>query len=233
MRLFFSQNITDDRGFLSPEDSRHVVKSLRMKTGDEINITDGKGFCYSACIEDANFRKCTFSIHGSDRKEKNWNFYLHIAVAPTKNIDRFEWFLEKATEMGIDEITPILTDNSERKRIKMDRCKRILQSAMKQSHKFILPKINNLQTFSDFIKSTSHEENKFIAHCYEDKKAAVKNLKTPDRLTIVIGPEGDFTQEEVSLAQNANFTPLSLGDSRLRTETAAVFACNAAHLNAN
>jgi 16S rRNA (uracil1498-N3)-methyltransferase len=232
MRLFFSQNITDNRGFLSPEDSRHVVKSLRMKAGDEINITDGKGICYSARIEDANFRKCTFSIYGSDRKEKNWNFHLHIAIAPTKNIDRFEWFLEKATELGIDEITPILTDNSERKRIKMDRCERILQSAMKQSHKFTLPKINELIAFSDFIENTSQEVDKFIAHCYDGEKTDIKNLQTPDRLTIVIGPEGDFTQEEVSLAQNANFTPLSLGRSRLRTETAAVFACNAAHLNA-
>lgn len=232
MRLFFSQNIKDDHGFLSPEDSRHVVKSLRMKAGDKIDITDGKGFCYSAQIEDANFRKCTFTVLGSDQKEKTWNFHLHMAVSPTKNIDRFEWFLEKATEMGIDEITPILTDNSERKRIKMDRCERILQSAMKQSHKFTLPTINELQTFSNFIENTSQEQNKYIAHCYEGEKTDVKNIKTPDRLTIVIGPEGDFTQEEVSLAQNANFTPLSLGDSRLRTETAAVFACNAAHINA-
>jgi len=163
-----------------------------------------------------------------EKKEKNHNYYLHIAISPTKNASRFEWFLEKATEIGIDEITPILSQRSERKKINIDRCERILISSIKQSLKFHLPKLNDPISYNDFIKQKING-NKFIAHCLETKKEKLSN-SINKICTILIGPEGDFTEEEINLAKDHGYKPLSLGSSRLRTETAGVVATHSVNL---
>lgn len=229
MQLFYTPDITKnaDSFTFDKTESRHIMKVLRKRTSDQLFITNGKGQLFTSEITIGNDKSCTVKIVKVETKEKPWNYNLHIAIAPTKNIDRFEWFLEKATEIGIDEITPILCDRSERKIIKIDRLNRILESAMKQSLKFQLPKLNNLTSFSDFIEH-SNDESLFIAHCEDsDKKtlkSALETVKSTSKhtITILIGPEGDFSNSEIEAAINKNFKPISLGESRLRTETAGI-----------
>ena len=158
--------------------------------------------------------------------KKPWDYYLHVAIAPTKNNDRFEWFLEKATEIGIDEITPIICANSERRVVKLERFEKIIQSAMKQSLKFTLPKLNETIKLNDFLKQ-EFEGQVCIAHCEEQEKTLLQSVVKPsEKITILIGPEGDFSSEEIKKCLAKNFTPISLGESRLRTETAALVAVN-------
>ncbi|MGB1283278.1 MAG: 16S rRNA (uracil(1498)-N(3))-methyltransferase [Polaribacter sp.] len=212
-------------------ESRHIIRVLRKKEGDILHITNGKGFLFKAEISIANDKKCMATIISSEEKPKPWNYYLHIAIAPTKNNDRFEWFLEKATEIGIDEITPIICQNSERKVVKLERFDKIIQSAMKQSLKFRLPKLNPPTNFSEFI----HQDFKgkvCIAHCEPSDKNLRKVEKQllqavihpSEKVTILIGPEGDFSSEEITKAMAKNMVPISLGTSRLRTETAGLVA---------
>jgi 16S rRNA (uracil1498-N3)-methyltransferase len=196
---------------------------LRKKEDDILNFTDGKGGFYKAEITVADSRKCRLQIVSSEQKEKQHNYYLHIAIAPTKNMDRFEWFLEKATEIGIDEITPIICEHSERKIIKKERCNRILLSAMKQSLKFYLPKLNEAITLKDFLKQ-DFEGNKYIAHCEEGNKTELRVENIEPRTLILIGPEGDFSTSEIEIALQNQFKAVSLGTSRLRTETAGIVA---------
>ncbi|MET2985687.1 16S rRNA (uracil(1498)-N(3))-methyltransferase [Aureibaculum conchae] len=224
MQLFYTSKITKDSNTFTFDktESRHIVKVLRKKPNDQLFITNGKGELFTSEISIANDKNCTVKIINVETREKSWNYYLHVAIAPTKNIDRFEWFLEKATEIGIDEITPILCDHSERKIIKMDRLTRILESAMKQSLKFQLPKLNSLTSFSDLIMH-NNSENLFIAHCEDSDKKTLKQLLKPQQnATILIGPEGDFSNAEIETAIDKNFKPISLGKSRLRTETAGI-----------
>ncbi len=226
MQLFYTPNITTvtDTFSFDKTESKHIIKVLRKKTSDKLFITNGKNQLFTSEIIISNDKNCTVRIINVETKEKPWNYNLHIAMAPTKNIDRFEWFLEKATEIGIDEITPILCDHSERKIIKMDRLTRILESAMKQSLKFQLPKLNNLISFSEFIK-TNESSNLFIAHCEDTSKTNLKEvLKPKQNGTILIGPEGDFSTIEIETAINSSYQPISLGESRLRTETAGIVA---------
>ena len=222
MQLFYIQN-PESEIILSAEESKHATKVLRKKEGDILNFTDGKGYFYKAKITVADTRKCRLQVVSSEQKEKQHNYHLHIAIAPTKNMDRYEWFLEKATEIGIDEITPIICSRSERKVIKTERCNRILLSAMKQSLKFHLPKLNEAITLKNFLKQ-DFEGNKYIAHCEEGNKTELKEKKKEKRTLILIGPEGDFSPTEIELALQNQFKAVSLGTSRLRTETAGIIA---------
>lgn len=232
MQLFYNSDISaNDKQFtFDKTESRHIVKVLRKKDGDILHITNGKNQLFTVKIILANDKKCLVEIINSETKRKPWNYYLHIAIAPTKNNDRLEWFLEKVTEIGIDEITPIICDNSERKVLKTERLQKIVQSAMKQSLKFNIPKLNEAIKFSEFIKHNT-KGDLFIAHCEEaDKKSLAKELKPNTSSTIMIGPEGDFSSKEIEIALANNFIPVTLGESRLRTETAGVVVTQTAAL---
>ena len=222
MQLFFIEN-PESEIVLSKEESKHATKVLRKKEGDILNFTDGKGGFYKAEITVADTKKCRLQIISSEQKPKQHNYHLHIAIAPTKNMDRYEWFLEKATEIGIDEITPIICERSERKVIKAERCNRILLSAMKQSLKLHLPKLNETITLKDFLKQ-DFEGNKYIAHCEDGEKTELRKEEKTEKTLILIGPEGDFSSTEVELALQNQFKTVSLGGSRLRTETAGIVA---------
>jgi 16S rRNA (uracil1498-N3)-methyltransferase len=227
MQLFYNPNITEvDTTFnFDKDESRHIVKVLRKKVNDQLHITNGKGSLFEAELILADIKHCSVKINSVTQQAKR-NLHLHLAVAPTKMNDRYEWFLEKATEIGIEEITPIICDNSERKVVKIERFEKILQSAMKQSLQYYLPKINNPITFKDFIHKDL-SDNKFIAHCEDVNKNSLKSqLNANTDCIILIGPEGDFSVKEIEMALAANFIPVTLGNTRLRTETAAVVACH-------
>ena len=229
MQLFYNPTIKkSDTEIVFPKDeSKHIVKVLRKNIGDKLNITNGKGFLFTAEITDVNQNKCRALIQDF-KEERDKKYHLHLAVAPTKMNDRFETFLEKATEIGLDSITPIICDHSERKIVKINRLERVLQSAMKQSLHFTLPKINEAISFKDFVEQEQNEQ-KFIAHCEElDKKSLQKEMKPGGNYTVLIGPEGDFSPEEIELAIKNSFLPVTLGNTRLRTETAAIVAAHTA-----
>lgn len=226
MQLFYNPHIEQNTKEITfnKDESRHIVRVLRKKENDILHITNGKGYLFLATISMANDKKCIATITEVQEKPKNWNYYLHMVVAPTKNIDRFEWFLEKATEIGVDEITPIICQNSERKVVKTERLEKIIQSAMKQSLKFTLPKLNEPLKFSDFIQQSFTNEV-FIAHCEVSEKKSLKEaVQANSKITILIGPEGDFSSEEIKKSIAEHFVPITLGNNRLRTETAAVVA---------
>ena len=222
MQLFYLENPQSEI-ILSAEESKHSIKVLRKKEGDILNFTDGKGMFYKAKIILADSRKCTLEVVSREQKSKNHDYYLHIAIAPTKNIERFEWFLEKATEIGIDEITPIICFRSQRKTIKNERASRILLSAIKQSLKYHLPKLNETTSLKNFLKQDLLGK-KYIAHCENSKKYDLKSENKFEKVTILIGPEGDFSIEEIELAKAQKFKEISLGESRLRTETAGIIS---------
>jgi 16S rRNA (uracil1498-N3)-methyltransferase len=231
MQLFFNPNISDNNKEFSfdKEESRHIVKVLRKKVGDIIHITNGKGWLFEAELILADLKHCTVTLSDISKKEPRY-YKIHLAVAPTKMNDRYEWFLEKATEIGIDEITPIICDNSERKVIKQERFEKIIQSAMKQSLQCYLPKLNPAVSFKDFI-AQNIDGDKFIAHCEEtDRKSLKSQVNTKSSTLILIGPEGDFSVKEITMALDAHFIPVTLGKNRLRTETAAVAACHSVAL---
>lgn len=228
MQLFYTPTITEKSQTFTFDktESRHIVRVLRKSEGDILKITNGKGLLFTAEITVASDKKCQVTILNFSIQKKSWDYHLHIAVAPTKLNDRMEWFLEKATEIGIDEITPIICHHSERKVIKLERFEKIILSGMKQSLKFHLPKINEAVTFKEFIKSNPTGDL-FIAHCEEqDKKSFKYEIKPDTDITILIGPEGDFSPTEIETALQHKYTPVTLGESRLRTETAALVACH-------
>ena len=229
MQLFFTEN-TENDFTISSEESKHITRVLRKKEGDILNFTDGKGNLLVSEITSSDTRKTRVKVIEKTEKEKGHNYYLHIAIAPTKNMDRFEWFLEKATEIGIDEITPIICDRSERKVVKTERCNRILLSAMKQSLKYRLPKLNESISFTDFIQK-NFDGSKYIAHCEQGEKIELKEKNTEKRTLILIGPEGDFSATEIKKAANNNYQSISLGNSRLRTETAGVVSATTINNN--
>lgn len=227
MQLFYNSDIKqgDITFFFDKEESKHIVKVLRKKESDKIYITNGIGFLFESEIILASEKKCEVKITNETFQEPD-KFYTHIAVAPTKMNDRLEWFLEKATEIGIHEITPIICDHSERKVYKIDRAEKIIQAAIKQSINYYIPKINEPISFAQFVKSNS-EGQKFIAHCEETDKKTFKNeVNKEKKVTILIGPEGDFSTKEINLAIENHFIPVTLGNTRLRTETAALVACH-------
>ena len=227
MQLFYTPHISEtEKSFVfDKEESKHIVKVLRKKEGDILHITNGLGYLFKTKIALASDSKCTVTIESFEKQEQP-KFCLHLAVAPTKMNERFEWFLEKATEIGIQEITPIICDHSERKTIKIDRFQKIIESAMKQSLHYYLPILNEPATFKEFIKK-DFKGQKFIAHCEETDKKSLKNeLHSNSNITILIGPEGDFSVKEIQMALDNAFIPVTLGNTRLRTETAAVVACH-------
>jgi 16S rRNA (uracil1498-N3)-methyltransferase len=227
MQLFYTSEINSSISEFSfdKEESKHIVKVLRRKEGDILHVTNGLGFLFITEIILASEKKCTVKINTIEEQPRT-DFNLHLAVAPTKMNERYEWFLEKATEIGIHEITPIICDHSERKVIKTERFDKIIQSAMKQSNQFYLPKLNDPISFKDFINQ-KHSGLLFIAHCEETQKKLLKEVIQPnEKYTILIGPEGDFSEKEIVIALQNNFIPVSLGNTRLRTETAAIVACH-------
>lgn len=232
MHLFYTPDILQSQDSplytLNEEESKHCIRVLRLTEHDTITLVDGQGGWYTAQITDANPKRCTVNITEVKRNYQQQNNYLHIAIAPTKSIDRTEWFIEKATETGINEISIINCKNSERTVVKSERLTKVAVSAMKQSLKACLPVINEMADLKKFITSTTtFTGKKFIAHCYpNEQKPHLKNLYTKGQAAIVlIGPEGDFTPDEVTLAIENGYQQINLGQSRLRTETAALYAC--------
>jgi 16S rRNA (uracil1498-N3)-methyltransferase len=227
MQLFYNPNIneTTENFSFDKEESKHIIKVLRKKDNDILYVTNGFGYLFKTEITLASDNKCTVKIISFEKSAPS-KFHLHLAVAPTKMNDRFEWFLEKATEIGIYEITPIICDRSERKVINNERFDKILLTAMKQSNVLFLPKLNKAISFKEFIKQ-KQEGLSFIAHCEETNKKTLKSaLEINKDITVLIGPEGDFSEKEIELALDNNYVPVSLGNTRLRTETAAIVACH-------
>jgi 16S rRNA (uracil1498-N3)-methyltransferase len=228
MQLFYSNNRRSGIFTFDETESRHIIRVLRHETGDSIKVTDGMGSIYEATIIDGNFRQCKAEITGKIPSYRKHDYYLHIAIAPTKNQDRLEWFVEKAVEMGIDEISPLLCEHSERKKINLERLQKIALSAMKQSIKTHITRVNDIEDFKDFV-TRPFDGKKFIAHISggaEEKNSRLADVYFKnDKALFLIGPEGDFSMEEISLAVQNNFLPISLGSSRLRTETAGLTAC--------
>lgn len=227
MQLFYNPDIDESTESFSfdKEESRHIIKVLRKKDSDILHVTNGLGLLFETEITLASDNKCIVQVL-SIKKSPEPKFHLHLAVAPTKMNDRFEWFLEKATEIGIQEITPIICDRSERKVINLERFEKIILSAMKQSNETYLPKLNEAISFKEFVK----QQNKglqLIAHCEETDKKSLKDILKPNEsVTMLIGPEGDFSEKEIALALENNYQPVTLGNTRLRTETAAIVACH-------
>ena len=232
MQLFYTTNIQSGLAILDEDEARHTVQVLRRKVGDTMQLTDGKGNLYEGEIVELGKKTGMVGIKKTIEAYNKRPFYLHIAIAPTKNIDRFEWFLEKATEIGIDEITPLICKRSERTVVKHERLNGILISAMKQSLKTYLPKLNEAIDFQRFMKNDfSQVKNKMIAYCNDDTIRPLSiAYQKQENSVILIGPEGDFTEGEVGMAFEHHFIGISLGKSRLRTETAGLVACHTVNL---
>lgn len=231
MYLFYCPDI-ETQHTLSEEESGHCVRVLRYSIGDEILITDGKGTTYTARITNPHPKHCEFEILTREPQAKGHNIHLHIAIAPTKNVERLEWMIEKCTEIGVDEITPLLCRFSERKQLRTDRLQKIILSAAKQSLTPYLPVLHELTPYDAFVRDqAAKEQQNFIAHCYKEDKRVLQHEIVPGRdVLVLIGPEGDFSEQEVKEALDLGFVPVSLGNSRLRTETAGVVACHTAIL---
>jgi 16S rRNA (uracil1498-N3)-methyltransferase len=230
MHIFYTPDISGHNYTLDETESKHCIRVLRLETGDVVTLVDGKGGFFTAEITDPNPKRCTVKVIKSELNFGFRNFSIHVAIAPTKNIERIEWFLEKATEIGINRVTPLLCRYSERKEIKADRLEKLMVSAMKQSLKACLPQLDEMTKFNDFIKQPFPGQ-KFIAHCEEQHRDLLsKMIVSNQNYLILIGPEGDFSSEEIEQAIKAGFHPVSLGDSRLRTETAGVVACHTFNL---
>lgn len=227
--IFFAPDIRQTLT-LPEQESQHCAKVLRMREGDNLTVTDGKGFFYNCTLLQAHHKHCLVGINEERAQAKSWNFELQIGFAPTKNIDRVEWFAEKATEIGIDRFTPLLCRFSERKELKNSRLEKIVVSAMKQSQQAVLPVMDEMTSFAQFIQQPFNGR-KFIAHCYSTPKTALTKLYGKgESALILIGPEGDFSEEEVQQAISHGFEPISLGENRLRTETACLSACQIVHI---
>lgn len=231
MQLFFCNNIIDGLATLDEEEARHCTQVLRKRLGDQMHFVDGEGGWYEGVIASLNKKNCTIEITKVIQAFQKPKANIHIAIAPTKNIARFEWFLEKATEIGISQVTPLLCQRSERKNIRNDRLEKVLLSAMKQSLKAYLPKLAPLTSFQTFVESFPESEKCYIAHCGKEVNHHLKDNCLPGQdVTILIGPEGDFSEEEIELAKAKSFQEITLGKSRLRTETAGVVACHIVNL---
>ena len=227
MQLFYNPNINEatENFSFDKEESKHIIKVLRKKDTDVLHVTNGLGYLFTTEITLASDSKCTVKIISFEKTNPSKS-RLHLAVAPTKMNDRYEWFLEKATEIGIQEITPIICDHSERKVINNERFDKILLAAMKQANELYLPKLNPAITFKEFM-NLQNDDIKYIAHCEETDKKTLKSVLQPNQnITMLIGPEGDFSQKEITLALSNDYIPVSLGNTRLRTETAAIVACH-------
>ncbi|MDP2724308.1 MAG: 16S rRNA (uracil(1498)-N(3))-methyltransferase [Bacteroidales bacterium] len=230
MNLFYTPQLQKPQFKLDEEESKHLIRVLRKQIGDVITTTDGKGKFYECEIIVGNAKGCMVEVKSERNGDDTRNFLIHLAVAPTKNINRFEWFLEKATEMGVDSLTPIITFHSERRDVKPDRLEKVLVAAMKQSLKSQLPELHDAVKFNQFIQKP-FDGDKFIAFIDREVTRELASLCKPNKNTLVlIGPEGDFSHEEVEAAKQQGFIPVKLGPARLRTETAGVAACHTIHV---
>lgn len=227
MQLFYQPELVNGIRYLDADESRHAIKVLRLKVDQEINLIDGNGTFYKARITQDNHKKCEFEVIEKKHEKKSRGF-RHVAIAPTKNLDRMEWFVEKAVEIGVDRISFILTKNSERKVLKTERLTKKAVSAMKQSVKAQLPLIDEMVSLKEFLNTSDHP-NKFIAYVDFDNPMELQSVVKEDNL-VLIGPEGDFTTEEIELALAKGFHKVSLGQSRLRTETAGIAAVHILNL---
>lgn len=228
MQLFYTPDIMphDKAYVLSESESKHAIRVLRLTEGQLIHLVDGKGGLYVGTVVDAHPKRTAIAIEDFKPNYERRPYYLHIAVAPTKNIERIEWFLEKATEVGIDEVTPLICEHSERKEVKSERLNKVMVAAMKQSLKTYLPTFNEAVKLTDFLKKEEAGLQKFIAHCADgEKQYLMGRIAAAGRYVILIGPEGDFSASEISTAAEAGYIPITLGAARLRTETAALMAC--------
>lgn len=231
MIQFYAPHILD-QGVLPESDSAHCCRVLRMKEGDEVLVVDGKGTRYRCVIVEAHPKHTSLEIVESESLPSHWGFELTLAVAPTKNADRIEWLLEKVVEMGIDRIVLLKCKRSERKIMKLERLEKVMVSAMKQSLKGVLPVLEEVASFSDFVRSVDVASQKFIGYCDDayPRNEFVKLCEAGNPVVIMIGPEGDFSPEEVDEAVKNGFVPVTFGESRLRTETAALYGVAAAHV---
>ena len=232
MQLFYAPDITPPLHTLSEEESKHCVRVLRLGRGDTLHITDGRGNLFCCEITDDNPKRCTVRVTETRAGWEALPYSLTMAVAPTKNADRFEWFLEKATEVGVSEIVPLLCERSERRALKIERAERVVVSAMKQSLKAFCPALRPLPPLADLL-AEPFDGRRLIAHCDAprmEKRHLFDALRPHENLLVLIGPEGDFSEEEVKKAIENGFEPISLGRSRLRTETAALVACHILNL---
>ncbi|MFP4556338.1 MAG: 16S rRNA (uracil(1498)-N(3))-methyltransferase [Bacteroidales bacterium] len=225
MQLFYIPSFDNGTITLPQDESRHCIRVLRLTQGSVIQVVDGKGNFSTCKIADPNPKRCIAEVVETHKEFGKRDFHLHIAIAPTKNIDRFEWFLEKATEIGIDEITPMLCEHSERKIIKPERLERVLVAAIKQSIKAYKPKLNPLTPFNEVVNKAT-EDIKLIGYCNDYSQLHMKQqVDKRKSIVFLVGPEGDFSPEEAELAIKNGFSQTILGSSRLRTETAGVMAC--------
>ncbi len=232
MELFFSDDVQDSRIRLDPEESAHLVRVLRHRVGDEVAVIDGRGTLYHCVLELADARGAEVRIMREEPGFGAHPYRLTMAVCPTKNIDRYEWFVEKATEIGVDVIAPVIGERSERRVVKTERLRRIALSATKQSLKAAIPQIAEPVSVRDLIVSAPADALKLICYCFDDvERKQIQHLLPSKEIIILIGPEGDFSPEEAALARERGWIPVSLGDSRLRTETAAVVAATAIYFN--
>jgi 16S rRNA (uracil1498-N3)-methyltransferase len=231
MEIFFSDDICDGRVRLDAEESGHCVRVLRHRPGDEISVIDGRGTLYRCALEIADAKGAEARVIEAQPGFGAHPYHLTMAVCPTKNIDRFEWFVEKATEIGVDVIAPVIGERSERRVLKTDRLRRLTLSAAKQSLKAAIPTVAEPQSVRDFILAAPADALKLICYCFDDvERRQIQQLLPAKKICILIGPEGDFSPEEAALARERGWVPVSLGDSRLRTETAAVVAATAVYL---
>lgn len=229
MLLFYAPDIIGSTYVLPETESRHALKVMRLRIGDEIHITDGMGNMYTTRIVNNDMKACMVEVVNVERNYQPLSYQLHIAVAPTKNTDRLEWFVEKAVEIGISGISAIVCDNSERVSVKAERLQRVMVAAMKQSLRAYMPQLEVNVPFKDLLQSyKTMNMPKLIAYCGESPvpKVPLKHAVQPGEPALVlIGPEGDFSENEFRMALEQGFTPVTLGDMRLRTETAALYAC--------
>lgn len=226
MNSFYLSNISGKTIQLSQEESRHCIKVLRLRKGDIVQLLNGKGSVFEAAIQIPDSRSCILELLKETKFPNSRSYHLTIAIAPTKNMDRFEWFVEKSTEIGIDRIIPLICQHAERKELKPERIEKILIAAMKQSGQTFLPELDKLTFFKELI-SRPFDGDKLIAHCEPgDKKRLKESVTTGSNTMVLIGPEGDFDPTEIKLAIENGFIPVSMGESRLRTETAGLVACH-------
>lgn len=230
--IFYCPDIEKDN-MLSETEAHHAIKVLRLVAGDNIVVTDGMGNFFHSVIRQVGKRDCIIDIVKKEKWHKSWNGGITLAISPTKNIDRMEWMVEKLVEIGVDKIIFMRSEHSERKHIRQDRIEKIVISAMKQSLKAVMPIVEINTDIKDVLVSSHSSDNKLIAHCddFEDKINITKGIKKVGGNTIIlIGPEGDFSRSEIMQAKGNGFVSVSLGDCRLRTETAGMFAVSAVHL---
>ena len=226
MQLFYHPDLTSEVESCTFDaiESQHIVRVLRKKEGDILWITNGKGFLFQSEITSAHDKRCKIKVVSVKSEPSRRNYYLQLVIAPTKNMDRLEWFAEKATEIGVDEIVPIICEHSERKVLKTDRLEKVVIAAMKQSAQCVLPLVRDAVSFTEWV-NRDFDGQRFIAHCEETERHAFKSLLQPhQKVQIFIGPEGDFSTKEIALALQKGIKPVTFGTNRLRTETAGVVA---------